>query len=364
MSPKVGFCLARHGSKINWRWGGALALLLAGLLSRPGTAAIIAPGQNVTPRQWLVRAARAADKVSYRALETVRVSGSRRGQSQKINLSHVPDATRREYLDERGRVERIVGEGEHYNWQYLPAQKETIYSPALRIDQELWEERSLDRLFGNYEVTLLAPATLAGRICQGVSLLPRSGHLGPSKKLWVDKATGLVLQSELVSSDGATRITSELSNLQFQKNIPEQEFIPPASAKKQSILYEHMAVLPLSALAKQWRHRLLVIPQPPAGYYLESARLVKRGRQEFVHLRYFDGLNTLSLFQAPTGERKSASISALDKETVRGSATAWRYDPPFGSLSWSEAGVKLTLLGDLPKMELLRLARNTGAASK
>jgi outer membrane lipoprotein-sorting protein len=329
---------------------------------RAGGAATNSGNQD-TPRQWLIRAARASDQVCYRARETVRIKNARNDSSQQIKLSNDSGTTRRDYLDDKGKVERTVVEGEHYNWQYLPFQREIIYSPALRIDRELWEVRSLDRLFNNYQVTLLAGATLRGRPCQGVSLVPRSGHVGPSKKLWVDTATGLVLQSELISSDGSDRITSTLSELQFQKDIPEREFLPPANAKRQSILYEHMAVLPLPALAKQWRHHLRVIKPPPAGYYLESARLVKRGKQEFVHLRYFDGLNTLSLFQAASPEKQQAAPPSSGRELVHGAPASWRRDPPFASLSWTEWGVKFTLVGDIPKAELLHLAGNLSAAA-
>ena len=335
----------------------ALLSSSAGALLRPDAGA--GPRSSAPAIDWLTKAVRAPGRVSYYATETVVTQDERGTHRHKARVVHrVPDDTRREYLSDQGEVEKVVSDDGHLRWQHLPKQSKIIFSPSLRSDREPWGDQPLNRLLGNYLVELAGKETISARQAQVLAIRPRPGHLGPSKRLWLDETTGLILQSELTSTDGKTRSLSTLSELRLAKTVPSREFTPPANARKQTVISQHVAVLPLPALARHWKRPLLTPTRIPPGYSLESARLLRRGRHSFVHLRYVDGVNALSLFEAPSGQpRGSAPSRPAGDRVIKGSPAVWRLDPPFRSLSWREHGLKLTLVGDLPRMELLAIAQ-------
>jgi len=305
---------------------------------------------------WLKKNVRAPTRTSYRAAETITVTVGGRVLRQRLRLVHrAPESTSWTYLSLQGKVERIVVDSQRSHWQYLPRRGQIIFSPSFPVDQELWQERYLGRLLENYTVRDAGKTLAAGRPARLLVVAPRSGHEGPTKRIWVDAATWITLKSILVSSDGRTTVASELSGLRVEKTIPAAEFAPPANAKKQTVIYERAAVLPLPALARQWRHPLLVPHDLPRGYSLESARLLSRGRRSFVHLRYFDGFNVVSLFEDVSSSKPPVSRSRRD-DSIHGGPAVWHSYPPFHSLSWREQGLKLTLMGDLPRRNLLGIA--------
>jgi negative regulator of sigma E activity len=332
--------------------GIAVALLAVSLA---GSAALAAASPPAV--QWLTRAAKAPDRISYSATETLVVRSGKEIERVLVRVVHrAPDDTRREFLSDSGAVERIVSDDGHSHWQYVPRRKEIIFSPSVRVDRQLWEEHHLGRLLNNYAVDHTGRAVLGGRPVRSLVIAPRSGHRGPSKRLWIDEQTGLILKSEITSSDGKTRQSSTLSRLRFEKAVSNAEFVPPAHARKQTVIWEHVAVLPLATLASHWKSTLLVPTHLPGGYGLESARLLRRGRHTYVHLRYFDGLNTLSLFEEPSRPPGRAATARRGADQVRGHAAVWGFDPPFRTLTWRERGLRLALVGDLPEDDLERIA--------
>lgn len=345
----------------------AAAVIVAGLLHGAATKGALAAPQVSASRavEWLKQAVRAAAHVSYRATEALTIRGTGTIHRHKVKVVHrAPDDARREYLDEKGRTELIVVDDGHSHWQYSPRRRVIIFSASVRPDQELWQMRHLNRLLTNYIVSEAGEVTIEGRKARVVAISPRRGHHGPSKRLSVDVQTGLVLESELTSSDGKTRLASELSGLRFDKAIPSGEFAPPPNVRRQTVIYDHVAVLPLSALARHWKRPLMVPAYLPHGYRLESARLLRRSSRAFVHLRYFDGLNTLSVFEEPSRSRGPIAHRRKNDDVVHGAVATWQFNPPFRSLTWRENGLKLTLVADLPQEELLRIARRAGPRSR
>ena len=130
-------------------------------------------------------------QTNYRALETLVVTSGGRAQRHASRLVHrAPDDTRREYLSARGAVERVVADDGRLQWQFVPRRRETIFSRSLRVDQDLWKVRHLDDLLRNYQVSDSDSTPVSGRKVRLLQITPRVKHLGPSKRLWVDVATG------------------------------------------------------------------------------------------------------------------------------------------------------------------------------
>jgi outer membrane lipoprotein-sorting protein len=311
--------------------------------------------------QRLTRAVQAPNRLNYRATETLTIRDKATTRRRTVRIvNRAPYETRREYLSRRGQVERVIADDGHTHWDYLPSRREVIYSPSLRIDRELWQEHHLKLLLANYVVRDGGEALLHGRKARWLIIAPRAGHVGPAKRLLMDESTGLIVRSEVSSSDGARTLVSALSDLTFPPAIPSSEFAPPRHARKQTVIYEHVAVLPLAALARQCKRPLLAPKRLPDGYRLESARLLRIGPRSYVHLRYFDGVNAISLFEEPSKPAAPPS-SARRTAKVNGSSATWRFYPPLWSLSWRERGLKLTLVADLPRADLVKIADSVTA---
>jgi outer membrane lipoprotein-sorting protein len=312
--------------------------------------------------QWLIRATRAPARLSYRAKQTLVVTDQVGTRRERLRVVHrAPDDTRREYLSSSGKIEQIVVDDNsaRLHWEYTPHGQRVVFSPTRHVEPDLWIGQHLDQLQANYVIRLAGSGPVDGRGARLLMITPRNGHSGPSKQLWAEEQSGLVLRSQLVSSDGRTRVTSELSELRLEKSISSGEFAPPRKAKRETVVYEHVTFLPLPTLARQWRLALIVPSALPRGYRFHSARLVRGRREAFVHLCYFDGLNTISLFESPSRPPRGKTVSRGAKTRVHGRPASWGVYPPYNSLTWREKDLKLVLVADLPRGELLRLAQGT-----
>jgi hypothetical protein len=120
----------------------------------------------------------------------------------------------------------------------------------------------------------------------------------------------------------------------------------------------------------------------PPGYLLVRKLSFRRPGMEFVHLRYTDGLNTISLFQerrpgdAPDGpgsseaSRRSAAVPRADSPDAprphrHPGGPGGRMDGPGGDwqqlscgqrLSWTWGDTRYTLVGNISAAELRRMA--------
>jgi len=74
-------------------------------------------------------------------------------------------------------------------------------------------------------------------------------------------------------------------------------------------------------------------------------------------------MNVLSLFEEKSSGGIPRSDGSKAAEQVHRSPVRWVYQAPFRSLAWRERGLKLTLIGDLPKPKLLEIARSIRTAS-
>jgi negative regulator of sigma E activity len=340
---------------------------------RAGAMRAVAPvgstlgiGQRTQRRaaDWLRRAVFAPRGVSYRATETVVIAGPESEAVVRLHLVHrAIDDDRRDYLAGQDQVERVVMDDGRTCWQHLPGQDRILYAPCWGADQDLWGERYLKRILDNYRVALAGLETVSGLLGRVILIAPKEGHCGPALRLCVDERTGLILRSELRSADGRTGLTSTLSQVRFAPTLSDAEFSPPVRVRTQDVIMEEGVSLPINALARHWASALMVPTVVPEGYVLEGARLVRRAQGPFVHLWYSDGLNVFSLFEGADLGGGADAPAGGDREAVHGSAAAWGSHEPFRSLCWHEQGLKLMLVGDLPREQMLRLARGVHKAS-
>jgi outer membrane lipoprotein-sorting protein len=351
------------------RWMIASLGALAGLIGGGGVL-LHAAGDPAA----LLQASESADqRVSYAGTKVFRVY--RPGESTVL-MERVfrvwhrsPDLTRTEVVapaESLGKVALENGNGlwlfhpRHQSWRAMPWR-----SPKPRPGL----------LLKNYSVQIQRKERVAGR---AVIVLRVTSHYpgNPSKIVWVDTKTKMPLRQELFDASGQRVGSVEFREISFEPSLPANLFTVPAEAR-----IERGG--PMGDQPKPMLGALVTEPRyVPPGYLLVRKLSFRRPGMEFVHLRYTDGLNTISLFQerrpgdAPDGpgsseaSRRSAAVPRADSPDAprphrHPGGPGGRMDGPGGDwqqlscgqrLSWTWGDTRYTLVGNISAAELRRMA--------
>lgn len=283
-----------------------------------------------------------------------------RHETRRLLVRYAPPGRyRREVLDALGTTELLVvsdGETEWVHdrhtgtvWQGVPPGREHGLS-----DPD--EERSL--LDDNYTVRLLPDAPMAGRPCRVLEVAPRRG--GPAvQKLWVDAEEGLVLQRIAYEPDGAESARVSFERISFSPSSRPQDFKfrPPAGAR---VVKTRPApdALELEEAAKATDMKPRLAAWVPPGYVFESVSLLPYKGATILHYRWSDGVDVLSLFQAPSRVRVRPPAGGKPrKERVAGGPGSLSVLPDGKALEWSSSD-RFVLVGRLPLEDLRRVAES------
>jgi outer membrane lipoprotein-sorting protein len=322
----------------------------------------------------LLQASESADqRVSYAGTKVLRVY--RPGEltvlmERVVRVWHrSPDLTRIETVlpaESLGKIAVENGDGlwlfhpRHQAWRSMPWR-----SPRPRTSL----------LLRNYEVQVLRKDRVAGRPV--VTLRVRSRYPGnPSKIVWVDAKTKVPLRQELFDASGQRVGSVEFREITFEASMPANLFTVPAEAR-----IERGG--PMGDMPKPLIGAPVTEPRyVPPGYLLVRKLSFRRPGMDFVHLRYTDGLNTISLFQErrsglgaegpcpPEGARRNFSPPQADRSTPprhrRGpDGPGGRLDGPGGDwqqlscgqrVTWTWGDTRYTLVGNISAPELRRMA--------
>jgi len=183
----------------------------------------------------------------------------------------------------------------------------TIYrlDVARRTAYESFVEKPpkrLDLLFTNYQLKSLGIKELLGRQTVLISIEPK--HPGnPKKKVWIDLSTAIILRMEQFKSNGKRSRMSFYTNIDFDAEVPAEFFKLPQGFKVIQTKPNNCKRLSKSEIRKAVGFEILEPRSLPEGYILDGFHLsyCPMGRP-MVHLRYFDGLNSISLFEHPTND--------------------------------------------------------------
>ncbi|MBI3296796.1 MAG: hypothetical protein HYZ75_01435 [Elusimicrobia bacterium] len=292
-------------------------------------------------------------------LSVMTARGGRRETRHLLVRFSPPDLYRRETLDALGTAELVVvsdGKTEWVHdrrsgtvWQGLPPGREHGLS-----DPD--EERAL--LADNYAVRVLPDAAVAGRPCRVLEVAPRRG--GPVVlRLWIDAVEGLVLQREAYEPDGTESLLVRFERVAYgaKGRAADFRFRPPAGAR---VVKSRPApeALELEEAAKATDMKPRLAAWVPPGYVFESVSLLPYKGATILHYRWSDGVDVLSLFQAPARARVRPPTGGRPrKETVAGGPGALTVLPDGKALEWS-AGDRFVLVGRLGLESLRRVAES------
>jgi negative regulator of sigma E activity len=262
----------------------AVVALLAALSGTPASAAAKGPDA-------LLQRAYAADRsVTYVATVHTRVNGASGATEADVKVWHSGGKQRMEYVSGpmAGRV--LVDDGTHVYW--LQTEDRTaVAAPAGG------SPANMALLLRNYKVTAGGVATIAGRRALLLKVSPRKPP-GPRRDVWIDSATSVILRTDSYTSDGRLQASTRVVSISFPARLSETLFALP---RGWTVTQHSPNAGEKLSIAEASQKIGMPVYQPsvlPAGFHLQGVYLATTGSGiPMVHLRYTDGLNSLSVFQ-------------------------------------------------------------------
>lgn len=330
---------------------GALVLLSAGI----NLAAQAPP--PIDPSRVLQMALEAPRLIDYEGTKVIIALRNGRTETVTVAESHKrPSMVRLEYLSPEGVAGRLIVDNGTVAWHYEPSlnmafQDQTVPDGLVSRDGTL--------LRRNYSLTFLGTDEVIGRQAYVIALDPKGA--GVRRQLWVDRATGTVLRSEERDPSRGVLLTTYFSRISFSLNLPEAlfQFRLPARARVFSMQTIQGDSMSPAALEKRVGFHVLIPPVLPEGYTFRGGAVSRFGSLTSVYLRYSDGGNLISFFEAPAGAigwpPSARSIRVAD-QTGRFLDLGY-----FRVLIWEQGGLRVTAVGTAPTATLVTVASQIAA---
>lgn len=330
--------------------------------SSPGTELALA---------LLRRVARGDETLAYKATQVIILWS---GRGAKANIARVVrDGTSRvriEYLPSASSPYQLVICDGNKTWSYVPSKKLAVvqrFNLRLRGPQlpgDEFSQQNLDLLQRNYDVRLLGQALVASREAYSILLLPR--HSGnPERRVWIDSQKPLVLRVEEYNSRGELMFLSYYAQITFLADIPDSmfEFAPPEGTR---VLAEPdlPELVPPHALRAALGGDILIPSFSAEGYVLEGGAIARLGDMECIHLQYFDGLGTVSFFQAVLPTRSQARLKDAITVEVNETRADLVQRPRTNILRWRVGGRDFFLVGNVDGDTMIKMAESVCAQGK
>jgi len=282
-------------------------------------------GANVAE---VLRKAEAADKhVSYRGTKTATVCFDGRSATATLKVIHLkPDKTRTQYFAPTALAGIIVIQDGIDFWKYSPREHawEPIRQPCPQ-QGGICHQAALE----NFDLKLIGDDRVAGRPTYVLYAVPR--HRGESAhRLWVDRDCFLIIATQVEASNGAVVSSSRYDHVEI--NPPD---ISPSLFKVSG------KVSAPSCGAGSARFVVVKPSYLPSGYRLVGRSCLTINGASSSHLQFTNGANTISLFQRR--EQKDAPPAKVASKVTN-------------VLTWARSGMRFTLMGDVPRTELQKIA--------
>lgn len=323
-----------------------LATVLAAAMALPASAA---------PADALSRLVRSRATSAFRGEQIIATWDGTQPQTTFVRIEHDPPGwTRLEYRPVGSSARRVVLRHDAQEIQYDPRTRRGTRRTRLPDTDDDVETNHLAWLAANYRLTA-APTELLGRPVERIDMQPLVPDR-PSRRIYVDNATGVVLRSERVSDDG--RLGEVTAFIAFEP-MPRgwRLNVSAPAGLRLSAETEMRPIAPAQAAAVAGQ--ALVRFVPPAGFHLTGLYRTG-GRHPVIQSVYSDGLSTLVLTQRPGISAHPPQDSRLI-ETSGG--PVWVHSMGLRTMAhWASSGWLLTLVGDLSSETMIVAAQHTGVS--
>ncbi len=303
-----------------------------------------------TPLQVLRRAAKSALTTDYEALQVLTTLGPKGPETVRAAVWHRrPHAYRTEFLSPARLAGRVVVEDGTHSWTYDPSLHILVQGPSLARSDSV----DVAEAAHAYTVRLLGTDVVSGRGTYLLALLPRSG--GATRRLWVDRATGVALKREASDPERGVYFTSTFTRVSFQP-LPADLFrVPrPRGVRLVQLAGGGPRLRRVSEVARRAGFPVVAPQDLPAGYRFRAGGVALLGGATAAVLEFTDGVSIVSVVQLPAARMAPPPGG----EVVRvGSVRARLHGVGlFRVLVWERGGLRISVVADAPVGVLAQLA--------
>jgi len=218
----------------------------------------------------------------------------------------------------------------------------------------------------NYTFNSVPADSIAGQETDLVTISPRF-EARPTKRLYIARATGVILRIEDFAPDGHLRFMSVYTQISFEEEAVKQKLTewhrdeksPAEKRRRRSqpiTLDEAKAVL---------GDKLIEPTYLPPGFQLLETRYFKH-RSDTVYLRYTDGMLTFTVFESKRrqGNNRNGERRGVEHLQIQGTDTRHEKRGPTHILQWSISDLNFTVMGELHQDELIKVTESLILAAK
>lgn len=254
-----------------------------------------------------------------------------------------PGRVRVEYLSAPMQGVLLVEDGDR-SWRFDPAQGTLITENAPAVMDAEARTRHLRLVLRNYVPQLLGRGRVASRPTHRLALISRR-HGRVARKLWIDGPTGLALRWEEYEPGGRLVTRTLYRRVEFGPPPAAHVFLsPPAVAQ---VVRNEVREAPDPLLMQQSGFTGVRPAYVPPGFEFDGCTLGRCACScgaPVMHLRYTDGVRSISVFESP----HTAPVAAAPEVIATAQGRMVRVGYGNGTF---------VFIGDLDE-ELLRMARS------
>lgn len=229
---------------------------------------------------------------------------------------------------------------------YLPKGSESALNhavPAAPFSQV--SQLSLDRIASNYKAMKVGSERVAGYQADIIELAGDEWRY--RQRLWLERDTMLLLQSELVDEQGQVLEQFRFTRLELGVPIDQNDLVPSLKGKENVLQQSTSIEMPEASSDKAFDSTLEWLP---AGYQLTHAEHKAQSQGWLEQRTYSDGLTSFSVF-IELKRDADLSQSALAK---MGATTA---------LMTLKGDLSITVIGEIPNSTARRIAQMVTTAA-
>lgn len=317
-SKRVGRCA---------RWG---ALLLCVSLQ-----AVAASGEEA--QRLLRRVSEAANTQSYEGVFIYRHGGDL--ETLRVLHRADPDGVHERIYALTGEAREIVRDAEKVICILPDSRAVLVDRRQLQNPFESLLPADIEALERVYQLEVEGSERVADRESDVVAIRPRD-EFRYGYRLWVDRATGLLLRADLVNELGESVEQLMFTELKAPAEISDEELKPVLSGEGFT-WYRSSGEQPAAAEAMRWRADAL-----PAGFQLamHEVREFPGGSEPVEHFIYSDGLASVSVYVEPN----------LDEEPFTGHSRMGALN----AYGHQVDGHQVTVVGEVPAATVVRIAES------
>jgi outer membrane lipoprotein-sorting protein len=274
-----------------------------------------------------------------------------------------PGKSRYEYLspeEMKGNV--MVSDGETM-WVYDAGKNEVQKVTMPKYDMpEIDYGEIITDMMEKYNVDLQGSEEISNRDCYVLVMTPKDENVTMKQKMWVDKEYWMPMKIEMEMEFGGKTMKStvEYRDMEFNVGIPDSEFefeVPEGANVTEREMPMPKMFASIEEAQEEVDFTILVPEYIPEGYEFERAMVIDIKDGKSVSLSYKKGAEMLSLTES-TDEGITGSLEGAEKVDINGREGEYMKMGMNKLLRWDCDGLSLSLMGELDKEELLKVAES------